>query len=239
MVGTETEQQRLLVHHSQLENASPVFKAAFKESWKEGQEAQITLPDDEPVTVKTYLHFIYTGKIACQTPDPVFTVPDSNRHLAEYIILAKLYCFGEKYQDVRLKNAIVNAIITKASVERFSPVGPSVDIIYKGTCAGSPARRPMIDMHIRYVSDRRELSPSFELACRHRQHAALSDTFSLGSRYTLIRLKDTQPRLTFLYVSNLITATASTLLCLTRPSEFEIVTKLFSRLIAGLAMNIG
>ena len=155
----ESSEQRLMAHLSHLKRASPFFQAVFKKEWKEGQEALVTLPDDDMDIVNTYLHFIYTGKIACRSPESDIACPadDTAKQLAPiitgYYLLAKLYCFGEKYQNVRLKNATIDAIIAKSQTKnpkstRYYPVGPSVDLIYRGTCAGSPARKLMVHIYL-------------------------------------------------------------------------------------------
>lgn len=75
-------------------------------------------------------------------------------HDAEYNLLIQLYCFGEKYLDIRLKNAAIDAIIAKSQIRdvkgyRWFPSGREVDTLYKGTCAGSLARKLMVDMHVK------------------------------------------------------------------------------------------
>lgn len=74
------------------------------------------------------------------------------QHQAESVRLCRLYVLGEKYQDARFKNAVVDAIIGKLhdeDEEGWGPTGINVDIIYRDTCEGSPARKLMIDLHMK------------------------------------------------------------------------------------------
>ena len=138
--------------------ASPFFQAALKKQWKEGKERKFTLPEDDVQTVNTYLNFIYTGTISCKALN-VDNTNDHDVHAAEATRLAKMYVFGEKYQDVQLKNAVIEAVVAMSRVRdekgiRWLFTGPEVDILYKGTVAGSLAHRLMVEMHLAHGSGR-------------------------------------------------------------------------------------
>ncbi|KAK4960581.1 hypothetical protein LTR10_003477 [Elasticomyces elasticus] len=77
----------------------------------------------------------------------------------EYTLLAQLYCFGERMQDHRFQNAVVDAIIAnvrdthrgklngrKASFKHYPSI-QVVNLIYEGTPSGSPARRLMVNIY--------------------------------------------------------------------------------------------
>ena len=78
-------------------------------------------------------------------------------HDREFELLAMLYCFGEKYQDVRFKNTVIDAILAKQNIKyeggRWYPTDKAVDIIYQGTSSGSPARKLMVAIHTRHGSN--------------------------------------------------------------------------------------
>lgn len=74
--------------------------------------------------------------------------------VGEYPLLAKLYCFGEKCHDIRFKNTVIDAIIANTNEEdaegtRWYPTDGAVDIIYKGTRPESPARKLVVDLHVK------------------------------------------------------------------------------------------
>lgn len=100
---------------------------------------------------KDYIHYLYSSKI------PILRSAEAKQKrmvdVGEYQHLTALYCFGEQYQDAHFKNTVIDAIIAStkeedADGERWFPTNESVDIVYQGTPAGSPARKLMVDLHI-------------------------------------------------------------------------------------------
>lgn len=93
-----------------------------------------------------------TGKIASRvSPD------DANDalHGRETMLHCRLYVLGEKIQDARFKNAVIDAIIAKSeernetgTLTGWSPSGHDIDVLYRGTCKGSLARKLMVRMHL-------------------------------------------------------------------------------------------
>ncbi|KAK5685854.1 hypothetical protein LTS10_001967 [Elasticomyces elasticus] len=77
----------------------------------------------------------------------------------EYNVLAQLYCFGERVQNERFKNAVIDALVAKTEdtvyedhghklAEFWKAVRPSVvQDIYEGTPPGSPARKLMVSIY--------------------------------------------------------------------------------------------
>lgn len=101
-----------------------------------------------------YLHFIYTGGLPC-IHDATDVALDIKLNDAEYVTLSFLYVLGEKYQDSNLKNAVIDAIVAKsqaytATGSRWYPADEAVDVLYRGTPAGSPGRLLMVELHVCY-----------------------------------------------------------------------------------------
>jgi hypothetical protein len=72
-----------------------------------------------------------------------------------YQLLADLYVLGERLLDETIRGAIIKEFIcftslTDKSSKRYCPMRETVSIIYRGTTAGSPARRLMVDIHLAY-----------------------------------------------------------------------------------------
>jgi len=63
---TGLNKQTFQVHPSHLENSSVYFKLALKKEWTEGQDNKVTLEDVDAGLLDRYLHFIYTGQVACE-----------------------------------------------------------------------------------------------------------------------------------------------------------------------------
>ena len=147
MVGSES--RVLTVHSNHLVSASPVFKAAVSQHWQEGKTNVITLPEDEPDIVNLYLNFVYTDTLPCRVMQGPYRAGDED---SETTALAKLYVFGEKYQDHRLKVAVINAIFALSETSRddgftWYLTSSDIDVIYKGTLPGSPAGQLMVEQH--------------------------------------------------------------------------------------------
>lgn len=150
LVGPEAE--RITVHEPLVRSRSQFFNAALDKAWQEAQERCIRLPDDKYDIVMLYCQYLYSGKIyLVPTVSKQQISPDGTP--PEYHTLAKLYVFGEKIRDVKVKNAVLDAIISRKdeAIEglQYNPAMQTVNIIYEGTMPGSPARRLMVDNHVR------------------------------------------------------------------------------------------
>lgn len=100
-------------------------------------------------------------------------------HDSEYAQLARLFVLGEKYQDSRFKNRIIDAMIAKHHDEDadgygWSPHSVAIDILYRGTCDGSPVRKLMVHMWL----DRG--SSGWVTACKSLNHDFLRDLCALA-----------------------------------------------------------
>lgn len=154
IVGTG-EKSVFYVHQNLLRSHSPFFDAALSTLWREGKDGRIKLPDDEPAVLKAYIQFLYSGDL---TFSPIRTVRTTaafmnNEDESEYIALAELYALGEKLMDRTFKNRVIDRLFTMScpdntvANEQRHPIGTVVDMIYKSTVAGSPARRLMVELY--------------------------------------------------------------------------------------------
>ncbi|KAK5126451.1 hypothetical protein LTR85_010687 [Meristemomyces frigidus] len=209
------DKREFQTHRAHLGNSSAYFRAAFKEQWQEGQDRKITLVDADPDHLHRYLHFLYTGQIACQAGDhspptahaegsvaarvpqkeeaasdssssdsaasdpSSFSVnldyfadsddqPSTDKagsgeaivsegssariNTEEFELLAKLYVFGERFQDGRFEDAVVDAIVAKVNDADvtgyvYYPDIAEVNIIYEGTLKACPARQLMVNIY--------------------------------------------------------------------------------------------
>lgn len=120
----------------------------LSQSWKEGLEGQINLPEDAHETVNLYLLYLYSNKLHIDWTTTAKDLPENNL-LPEYITLARLYVFGEKIGDVSFKNAIVRSMLKRMGMglnnNYYNAVGEAVYIIYKGTPPGSRMRKLLVD----------------------------------------------------------------------------------------------
>lgn len=136
IVGTGAEAQTVPVHKSILER-SPHFRTYLKDEWRQGQTpGTINLPEDDPLTIRFYLNYLYTNIIP----------------LAYFVDLAELYVLGEYYCDIDFQNAVLFRLIDE--IGRFSqfPGEDVVNRIYEAT-EGRPdakGRSLMVEIYYRY-----------------------------------------------------------------------------------------
>ncbi len=78
MVGDE--KQKFAVHEDLICRSSEFFKAAVSKGWKEEQDREVYLPEQQPLAFQTYLQFIYN--------------PDF-----DLLALAKIYANGVRQAD--------------------------------------------------------------------------------------------------------------------------------------------
>lgn len=139
------------MHRSHLANTSPFFQAALQKEWKEGREGAILLPEDDADAMNAFLHYAYMAEIPCKRKYSDDST-DEAYHDPEWLLLAKLYVLGEKYQHTRLKDVVASSIISKSRVRDHAggmsfPSPSAIDIIYKGTTPASRIRRLILDFH--------------------------------------------------------------------------------------------
>ncbi|KAK5716560.1 hypothetical protein LTR15_009451 [Elasticomyces elasticus] len=139
------------VHEELLRSRAAFFDAALNKCWAEGRSGQVMMPEDNPDIIKLYVQYLYTGKIYLERTTTSAKLKNSD-NLPGYIVLAEAYVFGERIQDSTFKNSVVSAVPARATEvldnTYWYPITNAVDIIYKGTMAGSLARRLMVELHV-------------------------------------------------------------------------------------------
>lgn len=141
-------EQKMVAHSSQLASDSVFFAAALKKEWKEGQTRTIKLPEEDTSTMAHYLSFLYGGRLSTED----ITVVPGEQIKQCYRLLAQLYVSGERFLNRRIQTAVIKEIFRltlKHDSKRvcWYPTGEVVNIIYRGTPEGSPARRLLVDLH--------------------------------------------------------------------------------------------
>jgi hypothetical protein len=139
--------------------------------WREGDEGIIRLPEDEPDVFANYVQFLYAKKLPIykelSKPEgftPVITAKGKKEYpefyasmLAaaqrEYTMLAKLYVFCEKIQDVTTKHALIFAFVestqkVRGGITQLFPITQVIRHIYNGTLASDPLRAFLVDCYV-------------------------------------------------------------------------------------------
>lgn len=145
----------ILAHGNFISRRSEFFKAALKKEWAEGQTRVIKLPDEDPQVMTHYLSYTYSKCLPTDifTADFMGTFPEESDEY--YQLLADLYVAGERLLDETICGATITEFIrltslTDKSSKRYCPMKEAVKTIYRGTTAGSPARRLMVNIHLAY-----------------------------------------------------------------------------------------
>lgn len=144
------EERKYHVHQGLLSSSSPYFAAAIKEEWVEGQKRRIPLLDDSAAAVDLYVQWLYGRRIFSRQSSE--KLKDGQEELG---VLIDGFVFGEKIQDGEFKDAVIDAITSSVSTigkddKYWYPSGEKADRVYKGTPAGSPLRRLLVDMHVHH-----------------------------------------------------------------------------------------
>jgi hypothetical protein len=164
------EKRELLAHADYIAFSSDFVKAALKKEWLEGQTRTVPLPVESYEDMTTYLRYIYSSQLPCQldvhklSQQP--TADDNETIQNAYTTLAEFYILGHRLMDDAVRNAAVTEIHYMFvrcfhrlfSGSLYTPGPPSIDIIYNGTLEGDPARRLMIDIHIKCPRDLNQFS---------------------------------------------------------------------------------
>jgi hypothetical protein len=69
------------------------------------------------------------------------------------MLLAKAYIFGDKRLDVPFKNAVLVELAQVSRASKSTPSTKILEVIFAGTCPGSPLRRLVVDMIAHYAYD--------------------------------------------------------------------------------------
>lgn len=145
------ERKCFYIHASTLTASSEFFKSALKDEWRKNENDAIDLPDHSEECFYSYAQWLYSGSLVAPTGESdVDETTDP-----EYVPLGKLYALGEHLIDTTFKDCVINAFVAKSKAKDkdgryWYPAGHVVNIIYENTSAGSPARRLVVDLHVRY-----------------------------------------------------------------------------------------
>ena len=122
------------IHESVVCRSSAFVRSAMHKGWKEADDREIPLPDEEPSVFEVYQNWLYERKI--------YSVDWTE----SYRTLVKSYIFGDKLVDYQYKNAVIHAIIQKLRDTSLFDLGLT-NLIYDNTPPESPLRRLLRDIY--------------------------------------------------------------------------------------------
>ncbi|OCK86127.1 hypothetical protein K432DRAFT_387964 [Lepidopterella palustris CBS 459.81] len=139
--------QIIPVHKDLICENSKFFKTAMNGKWTESKDRVVRLPDDRGDSFALYVQWLYTRVVPFGKPDP----PEDASQSGEYCLLARTYVLADKLQDIRFKNAILDAILERSTDPTTLPKGRfpgpfPIRIIYDGTTGPCAGRRALVDL---------------------------------------------------------------------------------------------
>lgn len=144
--ASDSPDSTIYVHKNLICNASPFFRAACKDEWKQSEKSMIELPDDEPEVFEHFIHWLYTDQI--DTIDKTAFKNDDSEGVQQIIdLLVSLYVFADKVQCGKLKDEVLDRLMDSMRAG-WIPTFPQVEKIYSNTAAGSKLRRWIVDVLI-------------------------------------------------------------------------------------------
>lgn len=130
------------VHKKVLCDASPFFASALNKEWLEKEDQAINLPEDRPMTVETYIHWIYSDKLVLsveETKENLFTLQ---------VELAHLYPLADKLGDIRLKNSVMDVMTGILDRHNAGPNSDAEELLLASVPPQSPMRKLLVDLYV-------------------------------------------------------------------------------------------
>jgi len=165
-VGSGDHIQSFCVPEGLITSRSPFFANALDGTkWREGEERLIHLPDDYPNVFSSYLQLLYQGNLPIRksinpsTKDKVAISKEVSKLMGEEMtLLADLYVFVEKIQDISSKCLVLTAFVESSTHKRadglyYSPNSRTVKTLFDGTTNTDPIRKWLVDLHVLYSKE--------------------------------------------------------------------------------------
>ncbi|KAK4952681.1 hypothetical protein LTR10_009487 [Elasticomyces elasticus] len=109
-VGDGTRMKTFDVYQDVVVRHSEFFKAALKpETWKEGQERSVSLPEDHAKYFEIFFHFLNSGRVFSDRDD----YNTETKVDYEWFQLINCWALGHKLLSTSFRDAVLDAITTK------------------------------------------------------------------------------------------------------------------------------
>lgn len=135
------EKTKIQVHQNILFNASPVFKAALDTQLKESAERSISLPEDDADIIDAIIQYLYFPTLTLPAFDPMAQEGGS------VMQAVRTYVLADKYNVVKVKNAVCKWLFTLPKKYKVGPPMPAVTFAYVNTLPKAPIRRLLSAWH--------------------------------------------------------------------------------------------
>jgi hypothetical protein len=124
------KRQKIPVHKKLICDRCEYFSKAFSGNFKEAEQGEMYLPEDEPEAVSSLIDYLYRGALPAGDPKE-----DSG-----YKKLLELYFLAEKLCMNALMDKCCDAIRVRCRAKKSRPGSLLIRIVYLNTCDGSKLR---------------------------------------------------------------------------------------------------
>ncbi|MCJ1415788.1 hypothetical protein MMC32_002121 [Xylographa parallela] len=125
------------IHKNLLCSSSEFFKAALDGKFKEAEEREINLAEEDPQTFERVVFWMYSGSLLEKN--------ETGMSLG-YADLVKIYVFAEARCMTQLQNDTIDVIIRRQQISRLVMVPCAEVDMYTTTTDSSPIRSLTVDM---------------------------------------------------------------------------------------------
>jgi hypothetical protein len=128
-------QKTFSVHKGLICAKSKFFKTAFMNengNWRETEEKPMPLPDADPELIRTYVNWLYTGKI-CWGQSPTTDAHDQSNHVVAYILWDFL-------DDTKFRTTVMQLMVAGISTWKAQFEDEQILRIWEATLDDSPLR---------------------------------------------------------------------------------------------------
>lgn len=110
------EKQKFIVHRDMICKTSNFFKTAVAKDWKEANECEVHLPEQQPIAFQTYLESIYNPNVdVCAMAeahiDDLLQLEEGSETLTSRqmygLSVLKLSVLGDYIRDTHFKNVVM------------------------------------------------------------------------------------------------------------------------------------
>jgi len=152
------------VHKDDLCKTSAFLQAATKQVWRGRPRKPIDLTTENAADCECYVQWLYSGRIAISyNPDPQQKDPDGSYHPLDDLI--DQYLLGGRIMDPTYQNAVMKVFIDCITMGlRFDHGRYAIQNAYKGTMAGDPMRKLLLDFWIWTADETWDVSDIIENA---------------------------------------------------------------------------
>ncbi|KAF1946600.1 hypothetical protein EJ02DRAFT_430537 [Clathrospora elynae] len=166
VVGEDEVSKPFFVHEELITTRSRFFQKALRKygrdediQWLEGKERVVKLPDDDAEIFAAYVQLLYQDRLPCYKPITATEAGSALKQAVhrtsheEYDLLARLYVFCEKIQDVTAKGLLISAFVQASRKLRedgckYYPAADQIKYVFEGTPDSDPLRQLFVDYYV-------------------------------------------------------------------------------------------